>query len=246
MCSMRVLPSQVQCWIQKQLVTACNQQEYQILPASVLDIEKLLVPGCWELQDQPRPSVLHVQLRAGDTGPGAVLLFWQFRPTVQSIKKKKGLEAHQKSPRVEIGKGYMEVMDPLAQLTGGGRGVWMRCSSARTKPGGHGHPQPIPLLLMHTPKLGLAKAFSQVTSMLLGTNGVIALGYVSLRVQDLQEGGDLWCSSGDAAHCQPSSWASAHQKQDGPGALGCVLKVSVSSKVPGHFVGTEKLIPSSI
>lgn len=77
------------------------------------------------------------------------------------------------------------------------------------------------------------QTFSQVTSMMLGIDGMTALGHVSHRIQDLQEGGGQQCSSGDAAHSQPLSWASAHQEQDGPGALGCALHLSVSSKVPG-------------
>lgn len=61
--------------------------------------------------------------------------------------------------------------------------------------------------------------------MLLGTDGMTTLGHVSHRIQDLPEGGGHWCSSGDAVPCQPPSWASAHQEQDGPGALGCALNL---------------------
>lgn len=66
------------------------------------------------------------------------------------------------------------------------------------------------------------------------------LGHVSHRIQDLQEGGSHWCSSGGAAHSHSPSWASALQEQDGPGALGCALSLGVSSKVPGHFVDHRK------
>lgn len=40
-----------------------------------------------------------------------------------------------------------------------------------------------------SPKFSLAKAFSHVTSMLLGIDGMTALGHVSHRIQDLQEEG---------------------------------------------------------
>lgn len=91
------------------------------------------------------------------------------------------------------------------------------------------------------PKFGLAKAFSQVTSMLLDIEGMTALCHVSYRIQDLQEGG---VTGVHLELLEPLSWASAHQEQDGPGALGSALNLVVASKVPGHCVGRRK--PTSL
>lgn len=130
-------------------------------------------------------------------------------------------------------------VSPLAQLAGEGRCIWMRCSSARTKPGGSGHLQQISSLLVPTPKFGLAKAFSQVTSMLL-----TSLWYRWRRL--------LWAIyPTESKTCKKEEVTGVHlemlhtitrSKMPFPGALDCVLKLRVSSKVPGHFVGTKNCL----
>lgn len=65
-----------------------------------------------------------------------------------------------------------------------------------------------------------------------------ALGHISHRVQDLQEGGGHWCSSGDAAH--------HHQEQDAfPRCSGLRTQTESLLQSPRPLCWHKKLLTSS-
>lgn len=141
-------------------------------------------------------------------------------------------------------------VSPLAQLADGGRCVWTRYSSASMKPGGMATSSRRPCCCCPHQNLAWLKAFSQAISMLLPSvwypwracSGPCipqsprpARGRRSLVL--------IWrCYTPSAFQlglCTPGARPLSQILMD------CVLKLSVSSKVPGHFVDTEKLLASS-
>lgn len=142
-------------------------------------------------------------------------------------------------------------MAPLPQLTGGGRCVWTRCSSARMKPRGSGHLQPISLLLVPTPKFGLAKGLVSgdlhaAAKCLVPMEGLLQAMYPAESKTCRRE--EVTGAHLETLHALslPAGPLHTRSKMPFPDALDCVLKLSVSSKVPGHFVNTESCLPPAV
>lgn len=141
-------------------------------------------------------------------------------------------------------------VSPLAQLADGGRCVWTRYSSASMKQGGSGHLQPMSLPLVPPPKFGLAKGLfpgdlHAAAKRLVPVGGLLQAMYPAESKTCKRE--EVTGAHLEMLHTisLPAGPLHTRSKMPFPDALDCVLKLSVSSKVPVHFVDTEKLLSFS-